>query len=717
LLPCVVLEPKENYNDDFARNYRVLIKNSISEWSSSVFSVKVNMLKDESFLTPNRDYPVEGLLCDLYGSTWKALDSFGISLRDKSFQEVEIKPTKVQYNILSARYFYEAGDSGEISLEFSLCDTKLPNVASLRIRVIQGGIPSVFKFLFYFLLKLKPIKGNYVPCNVFSKHPEGTLCSSSKIEVKIESKENLHSEISKVRSLVWNYKQGYGFRHKEQDKVLFRNEQDEIYVIGPFYTDVREEPLELKVIVTEINCSKEEVLKELICLSPVVYSHINKIISSVPFDGIDDENIREAMKGRLIALLTFGKRIFIDSKECLVPEAGAWWFREVWFRDLYEGLSWNVNTYFLTGLYNFVINQIDFGFSLMNEGGMLPNFITFEGDKKLLNFESIDATLLFHRLVLKISQITNDKTLLEKSYRALKKFIESTTEGKIKNIRIKGGLILSPPYFSWIDSRYNIKIGNKTIYQFPSRVPVDMLREFISKYSDEKYIYELLNSPSFFLPEIQANFCFILNEFKKRINVDSNILKLAEESLEKYLEILKSSTSIPPNIIYVNSKNEYLKDETLSSASISSVSILSSYLSKDLLRGALETAQKELIAYRKLIKLGSEVYPFGLITQKREYSQYLGDRQYHGYVIWPRETVYLIQLLEKLNLTGEADKLLLNNLDASMSERIPFYLSELFDVQKPQKIPESESENPTPLKTPAQYWSMWFDPFLKWLLT
>lgn len=717
MLPCVVLEPKENYNDDFARSYRVLIKNSTSEWSSSVFSVKVNMLKDESFLTPNRDYPVEGLLCDLYGSTWKVLDSFGISLRDKSFQEVEIKPTKVQYNILSARYFYEAGGFGEISLEFSLCDTKLPNVASLRIRVFQGGIPSVFKFLFYFLLKLKPIKGNYVPCNVFSKHPEGTLCSSSKIEVKIESKENLHSEISKVRSLVWNYKQGYGFRYKEQDKVLFRSEQDEIYVIGPFYTDVREEPLELKVIVTEINRSKEEVLKELICLSPVAYSRINKIISSVPFDGIDDENIREAMKGRLIALLTFGKKIFIDSKECLVPEAGAWWFREVWFRDLYEGLSWNVNTYFLTGLYNFVINQIDFGFSLMNECGMLPNFITFEGDKKLLNFESVDATLLFHRLVLKISQITNDKTLLEKSYRALKKFIESTTEGKIKNIRIKSGLILSPPYFSWIDSRYNIKIGNKTIYKFPSRVPVDMLRELISKYSDEKYIYELLNSPSFFLPEIQANFCFILNEYKKRINVDSNILKLAEESLEKYLEILKSSTSIPPNIIYVNSKNEYLKDETLSSASISSVSILSSYLSKDFLLGALETAQRELIVYRKLIKLGSEVYPFGLITQKREYSQYLGDRQYHGYVIWPRETVYLIQLLEKLNLTRESDKLLLNNLDASMSERIPFYLSELFDVQKPQKIPERKSENPTPLKTPAQYWSMWFDPFLKWLLT
>lgn len=718
MLPYIVLEPKENYSNEFARNHRVLLKNPISEWSSSVFSARVSIFKEESFLTPNRDYPVEGFLCDLHGSTWKVLDSFGISLRNKNFQEVEISPTRVYYNVLSSKYFYEAKGYGEISLDFSLCNTKLPNVASLRIKVSQERIPFGFKYFFYFLLKLRPIKGDHVPCNVFSRHPEGIICSSSKVEVKVESNQSICSDMSRVRSLVWNYKQGYGFRYKENDKVLFKSEQEEIYVVGPFYTNVTDEPVELKVVVSETKYSKEEILRELLCLSPIDYSHVNEVLSSIPFEGIENENIREAMKGRLIALLTFGKRISIDSKEYLVPEAGAWWFREIWLRDLYEGLFWNLNTYLTTGLYNFIIRQIDFGFSLMNEYGMLPNFVIYEGGRKILNFESIDATLLFHRLILKLSQITNDKSLIEKAYKYFRKFIDAVREEKIKNIRIHNGLILSPPHYSWIDSRYDIKMGDRVIHNFPSRVPINMLEEFLSKCQDEKDIYELLNSSSFFLPEVQANFCLTLNEYERRAKTTyEGTLKLVEESLERYIEILENSkNNIPPNIVYINHKNEYLKDETLSSAAFSSVSILKAYLNKNAIRGALETAQKELVVYRKLMKLGSEIYPFGLITQKREHALYLGDEQYHGYVVWPRETVYIVDLLEKLNLTREADKILLNNLDASISERIPFYLSELFEVPKPQKMPEDETENPTPIKNPAQYWSMWFDPYLRWLL-
>ncbi|MBO3762780.1 MAG: hypothetical protein JTT16_03065 [Candidatus Brockarchaeota archaeon] len=720
MLPYTVLEPEENYNNDFARNYRILLKNPISEWSTSVFSVKVNIFEKESFFTPNRDYPVEGFLCDLHGSTWKILDSFGISLRDENLKEVEITPTKVYYNIFSAKYFYKIKEYGEISIDFSLCNTRLQNVAALRIKVAQERIPPKFKYFFYFLLKLRPIKGNYVPCSVFSKHPEGVLCSSDRVEVKVESNQNMYSEMSKVRSLVWNYKQGYGFRYVENNRVLFKSEQDEIYVIGPLYASVTEEPIELKVIVSETNYSKEEVLKELFCLSPISYSHVNQILSSLPFDGISDENIRTAMKGRLVALLTFGKRTALDSEEYLVPEAGAWWFREIWLRDLYEGLFWNINTYLTTGLYNFIVNQVNFGFSVMNEYGMLPNFVIFEGGRKVLNFESIDATLLFHKLVLRLGQITNDKALLERAFKAFRKFVDATIEGKIKNITINNSLILSPPYYSWIDSRYDIKIGDKIIYKFPSRVSADMLKELLFKYQDERHIYELLNSPSFFLPEIQATFCLILNEYKRIDKITknaNNISKIAEESLERYLEILKNSkTNIPPNIMYISHKNEYLKDETISSASFSSVSTLKSYLDDDFLKKALETAQKELIVYRKLMKLGSGIYPFGLITQKREHSPYLGDEQYHGYVVWPRETVYVVDLLEKLNLTRDVDKILLNNLDASISERIPFYLSELFEVQKLKKMPENELENPIPMKNPAQYWSMWFDPYLKWLL-
>jgi len=73
---------------------------------------------------------------------------------------------------------------------------------------------------------------------------------------------------------------------------------------------------------------------------------------------------------------------------------------------------------------------------------------------------------------------------------------------------------------------------------------------------------------------------------------------------------------------------------------------------------------------------------------------------YHGKSVWPRETVFLLELLEKTGERRLAEQLLLSNLDHQKNEGAVFYCHELFDSAL------------RPLKNPAQAWSSWVDPYL-----
>jgi glycogen debranching enzyme len=93
---------------------------------------------------------------------------------------------------------------------------------------------------------------------------------------------------------------------------------------------------------------------------------------------------------------------------------------------------------------------------------------------------------------------------------------------------------------------------------------------------------------------------------------------------------------------------------------------------------------------------------------------YLGDQEYHGPTIWPRDTPYLLALMEHVGQSVEG--LLINNLDHMIAEGAVGYCSELFSLPVGgESITRPESENPVPVKNPAQYWSHWCDPYLKHL--
>jgi hypothetical protein len=123
--------------------------------------------------------------------------------------------------------------------------------------------------------------------------------------------------------------------------------------------------------------------------------------------------------------------------------------------------------------------------------------------------------------------------------------------------------------------------------------------------------------------------------------------------------------------------------------------------------------QDHLIVNRNLRCLGDGRYSFGMLVKEGN-DPYLGDAEYHSSVVWPRDTPYLIALME---MVGEDPTgILLNNLDHMVSEGMIGYCGEIFSLPVGNNpTPTPGSSNPVPVKNPAQYWSHWCDPYLKHL--
>jgi hypothetical protein len=125
---------------------------------------------------------------------------------------------------------------------------------------------------------------------------------------------------------------------------------------------------------------------------------------------------------------------------------------------------------------------------------------------------------------------------------------------------------------------------------------------------------------------------------------------------------------------------------------------------------------EQLLVKRKLVELGNNYEIFGLLVRKVDEKPYLGDLEYHGAVVWPRDTPYLIEVMRALSM--ETYGVLINNLDHMISEGAVGYVNELFSLpvgQNPSPM-RDWSFNPVPVKNYAQYWSHWCDPYINYFL-
>lgn len=659
------IEPYEDPDWDYARNKHVLLKDVLLEYSTSSFdapiATSIGLLHGG-----NRDFSWQGLLVGpLNNRLYKVLDA----IYYKPIGAESLKPIKVTTGRRSARYTYVDDSGGEYEV-----------TVSIRVEEGRGMLeasasrPSIFTPLLAFYDMDSCVESN------FKLMQEGETITIEPEAIPLNLKIRGFSEVYKLDwSLDWIYKLGDGFRTLEGGKPYFVRHVRRVRIPialkcdrGTINIEVSLKTRSFKRIDLKVKGRLKRLRREL----------EEKVGGKVPIKVID------ALVLRVDRLLSFG----VPLNSTLAPEAGAMWFRRVWARDLLEGLRWNLATYTtVLGLSNWLVGLTR---KLLLEAKELKGLRTFlhEGDY------SSDAFPQLMSVAAKLYYLTGEKALVREALRLMSTAIKLMKTGEgFSGCVIRDGLVLCRANSSWMDVIYAVND-----LKWPARLPLD-------------WTWRTSPQDLFALVEVNALFIEGLDSLLKAardsgIKADKELHNLKCELLDGYKKWFYSRSSLPPLTIETSSN---LRDETPSSAGVAALALLKGVAYGEEL-SSMWSSIEAMIVKRKLVSLGNSWEIFGVVTRKVEEKPYLGDLEYHGPVIWLRDTPYLIEVMKALGLDPYG--VLVNNLDHMISEGAIGYCNELFSLPvgvNPSYVGE-ESLNPVPVKNYAQYWSHWCDPFIEY---
>jgi glycogen debranching enzyme len=359
--------------------------------------------------------------------------------------------------------------------------------------------------------------------------------------------------------------------------------------------------------------------------------------------------------------------------------AGGYWFRKPWFRDAFESIYFNFPL-FHEYRKRLLKNCITIG--LRAQENALTPILLGSGEK------CFDATLLCLLSSLKYLEYEEDELLFEKTRQKLSQLIESlSSEGAERSVKLlENGLVSCQANYSWIDSKI-VAEGGKAI---SSRIPASWNPD----------------SQRFLLIEVNALWVKLLREAEKALPSEereriSQLKALAEGGFRKVF----LSQEFPPQIV---SEDCLMKSSGLNSPAIEALSLVGDLAPPGYLENALEQIQPSLV--NRSGKL------FGIQTINEGPEVFHGDPEYHRRVVWPRESVHLINFLKLLGKKELVEEILLSNLEHSAEEGAVFYSQELFALPSGNNNrPSPNSGNPVPVKNPIQLWSQFVYPYFEFL--
>ncbi|MFH1229465.1 MAG: hypothetical protein V1678_03515 [Candidatus Aenigmatarchaeota archaeon] len=647
--------PKENPDWDFARTPFTVIKRPQATWSQSIFSSR-----HESLIAPNRDYRYQGLNVMVGGEYWKFLDSVFFGIKD-----TVLEPVNVITFPWKSVYQYK-GKGVEVDVEYYLAkDFKDGIAARVMFNVMCKGEKELL------IKPLVDIRNAYThsrPETIESKLCENGLLASvggNNISFFLDN-----CETSSNRQVVnWRYKLGSGFREQTNDGIKMVSEWDNPLFIGEMVKKISDGE-KLSLI---INCNRN---------------------NETDFDGnevIEKDYISTLIKlfgckkevmARIIAMDKFG--IIDNESKTMIPEAGDFWFKQIWTRDLMEFCINNFNTMVKVDK-NKVENIIRWTLGQQDQNsGRFPNF---RG-----NFDSTDSGLLFFILAEKYLREFPEKSLATQVARSLnfllKKFSENKFESDGQPV-IHDGMLYSMPWHSWTDSR--IPFYGRLI---STRIPFEWTKEVD---------IEHLCKPAL-LPEINALYIRVLRAGETISGIaksDDNFFNYYKNAISKYKKIFKNKRYLYSLILGDK------KDSTETSMALVSAVLLHGHVfdSNDL-KNMWPSVQNLLVKKRGKI--------FGMLARNTGEMAYLNDSQYHGSVVWPRDNPYLIRYLKLIGEDAKAREVLESNLWHQMDESAIFYSSELFSLPEGKNPSPTRTHNdPVPMKNPIQLWSHFCDAYLE----
>ena len=584
-------EPVES--SESAKTQRILLRNPRVEFGQSIFSCRL-----EDYVIPNRDYHYEGLTAIVNNENWKFLDGIGFKVENFFLQPIRVR-------VLPWQAVYE------------YCFDK--NRLKVRYSLLENGLKLTFsadnpqKISLTSLIDLRHVHDE----SRFEKH----IFSPGKKILKVAKDEKelfiigVDTESIEIKRQHWRYKLGTGFRKKENSNVFFQPE--ERYV-------ARVDGLKLNKNEILILCNTQNPREEAPHLNDLLF--LNKY--SKFFSECYGEFYGRAFLGRAYCLL-HNFNIFFDN--LLIPDAGFGWFREIWFRDCFEGMYNNFHVY-----YNYnkghMKKIIVFALNSQNTSGLIPTMLR---EKPVYN--SIDTTLLCFLTAFKYIKSSRDaefkKFVLEKA----KKFLEGVEKQMFCRVSSEK-LLLTSCDASWTDSKIN---------NMSTRLP--------EGWAPEKYYY---------LIEINALWIRFLSGLGKDVS-----------SIKENFKKIFFHNDILCDIVSENMKRNCVEN----SLGIVAFPLLPNLFSEEECLRLFSRIQTHFMYRNEKL--------FGLILRNVGEKTYLNDEQYHGYVFWPRDLPYFIRFLLRIGKGDLVEEILVNILEHQMNEGTIFYTQELFSPPLNDPVP------------------------------
>ncbi|MEM1514814.1 MAG: hypothetical protein QXH24_02010 [Candidatus Bathyarchaeia archaeon] len=664
---CCEFDTIEDPDWDYARNKHVLIRDGLIEYSTSSFDAPV-ITSMGMMHGGNRDFPWQGLLVGpVDNKLYKVLDALYYSTLDAK----NLKPVSVRSRRDSADYIYVDEDGERYVVTVSVNTRGDEAIFSAYAQKSSIFLP---------ILDARDTESNLQPSYTIHNRNDSLIIESSAVPITFEIKGFDHVKRLNL-TLNWVYKLDDGWRRIENGKVFFIRHLRRVQ--APVALISKKGILEIKIPLPRVRFKRIKLR---------VKDGLRKLYSILKESSPElTPKIVDAILLRVDRLTSFGVPLGLT----LAPEAGSMWFKRVWVRDLLEGLRWNILTY--TEIFNlseWLIELIRYLILVAYRNNGLRVFVD-KGDyvsdafPQLINV----ATMLYERTKERILLRESTKIMLE-AYKQLK------FQKGFSGCNLYEGLIVCKANSSWLDVLYPI---NDIIW--PTRLPLD----WIGRVTPEDN-FALLEVNSLFI-ECLNNLMISLKGAEEKI--PEELYEFSSELLHGYKRwFLQNGTLQPITVEPVSGLRDYTKS---SLCVISIASLKEIFYDKKALMKVWKDI-KQLLVRRKLMEIGNGYEIFGVLVRDIERKPYLGDLEYHGAVIWPRDTPYLIKVMEELDMEKEIHGILINNLDHMISEGAIGYANELFSLptgQNPSSIKE-QTFSPVPVKNYAQYWSHWCDPYIKY---
>ncbi|MBN1953761.1 MAG: hypothetical protein JW900_01815 [Anaerolineae bacterium] len=773
----ISLTPLENPDWGFARNRRCALMAPSAEWVQSIYSSIIE-IDDKRLIAPNRDYPYEGLLVYQGGENWKFIDCVALGLQDPAGKylpfvtdrtrlAVRLNPWRVTYEYKIAAAALGGREGAEIPFYVSyylhsrnqpLCITGCVELYFPHGLVHHGTAitPVLQPFL--------DIRHMYDPSRFDYEIQVNDSASYRNIQFRHGQRSITFrlppvelDRFAKPQQLEWHYKLGTGEREESPDgKTVFEEEHHDIAA----FFQVRIPPSFASRWARLFFCCNlhEEEKKAAFPSFPVLeeqlqqsrgedwrlYQRLQQLFPLRP--GIP---FQDAILGRIAGLTKFKLYIHLAQPPIFyvqVPYAGAWWFKNPWYRDVFEGILNSMDTLMrIPEERENIKNIILLALCMQDEAsGRILNRLPQFNKEDNEDYNTSDATLLCFIAANAYVQRTGDVDfawdLLPYAIKMVERFCRQDAlahplykKDGPPQVDAPTGLLLSVPRHSWIDTQtQSVFCEGRLIENLPNRVSESFIHALYERLADDRALKEHLSAPEFFLPEINAQWIVMLQGMLETIR-----LALSREPLpaqagpeiaafrERVADLLARATAhfkavfwdpergFLYNVVY---RERSVRDPLPTEPAVVAAAMLGEMIFAPAELSAIwERIRQELLVHRRLVKYGIGRWPFGIVARGVSPQIYYGDHQYHADVVWLRSTPYLIKLLQMLGEDELVEQILINTLDHQMTEGAIFYNHELLARPRGSNpYPDQQThDNPVPVKEPIQFWSQWCDPLVE----